>query len=118
MIHQVKELKMTKVCETCQDQYGLWRHHCPCCGTANKDREKACAAPTKSAARPGRATIRERVEAKGGCIFCHAPKAKETCPHCNERVHRNCLHIHAPTCAAFQIERQRAEARLQEGATT
>lgn len=91
-------MKMTKFCEVCGDQYGLWRHQCPACGTHNKDREAACAAPVTT-------KRRERERTKGGCIFCQAPKAKEKCPHCDEPIHRNCLHFHEEACKVFQVER-------------
>lgn len=114
-MNQPRELKMTKICEMCGDQYGLWRYQCPACGTHNKDREKACAAPVTQTARGGsriRATIREHVRAKTGCIFCQAPGAKHKCAHCDEPIHRNCRGMHEPACKQFQVERQAAEAKL------
>ena len=111
---QPRELKMTKVCEMCGDQYGLWRYQCPSCGTHNADREKAVAAPVQ----PPRATLREHVRAKNACIFCFGRKAKDKCPHCDEPIHRTCRGLHEPRCAAFQVERKAAEARLTQGGTS
>lgn len=109
-----RPLKMTKMCERCTHQYGLWRPRCEACGLANKDREAACAAPVTQQRRGG-ATIaaRVRARAKMGCIFCHAPGAKHTCTHCDEPIHRNCRGMHEPACESFQVERRRAEATLK-----
>ena len=88
-----RELKVTIICATCQHQYGEWRPRCPTCGTST----------------PARAVNTPRVRAKSRspheCIFCRLRGArKETCPHCNEPIHKSCLRLHAPSCKQFQEE--------------
>lgn len=110
-----RPLKVTKLCERCQYQYGLWRLRCEACGLPNKDRDAALAAPATQQPRGGsriRASVREHVRAKSGCIFCHAAGAKHTCKHCDEPIHRNCRGLHEPACQQFQVERRAAEAKL------
>lgn len=109
-----RPLKMTKLCERCQYQYGLWRHHCPGCGLVNKQQAEAVAAPVpQRRANPFRdAKARVKQRARTGCIFCHAPGAKHTCPHCAEPIHRNCRGQHEDACAQFQVERKAAEEKL------
>ena len=102
---------MTKLCERCQYQYGLWRAHCPGCGLHNDQRDAAIAAPATALRQAVRRT-KLRTKARTGCVFCEAPGAKHTCPHCDEPIHRNCRGQHEPACAQFQVERKRAEANL------
>lgn len=111
------ELKMTKLCERCTYQYGLWRSHCPGCGLHNKQRDEAIAAPVVPPSKRTRRAIAERVRAKAktGCVFCETPGAKHICPHCDEPIHRNCRGQHEDACKQFQIERRAAEQQLDGG---
>ena len=88
-------LKVTKFCEVCQYQYGLFRPQCSACGAKNHTVEST---PQKRAAVKG-----ERQRKPGECIFCRRRKAKDVCPHCDEPIHHNCLGLHAKPCAEFQV---------------
>lgn len=98
-----KELKVTKLCEVCSNQYGLWRAQCPACGTKNVQQAAAIGAKPKP-------TLARKVRDRGPdeCIFCYRRKAKEKCPHCDEPIHRVCRGLHEAPCAAFQVERKKA----------
>lgn len=107
-----EELKVTKICEMCGGQYGLWRVRCPACGTANKHHEAATSAP--------RPTLSRKVQTRTSdeCIFCQTrirrKQRGKKCPHCDEPIHPNCLALHEAPCEAFQVERLAAIKRLEE----
>lgn len=123
-----KELKMTRICPHCGDQYGLWRERCPSCGTHNERRAAAVADErVPSITRPARVK-KERKAKPDPCIMCHrrvkgkrikGTKLRESpprCPHCDEPIHKECLRLHATSCAEFQVSRDEAIKKL-EGAT-
>lgn len=97
-----KEGKMTVICRACQHHYGRWRDHCPTCGTATPPEPRAVVAARR---RPRDAHARR---SKTECIFCRQRGAKETCPHCNELIHKYCQSLHENACKQFQIEREEA----------
>lgn len=98
------ELKMTMICGTCSNQYGLWRPRCPTCGTST---------PISKRVEPERLNTPRMHERRADeCIFCRRRKARETCPHCNEPIHRDCRGVHVIDCAKFQLERSAEIARV------
>ena len=97
-----KELKVTKLCEVCSNQYGLFRTQCPACGTKNVHHVSSAPPPKPTIARK----VRDRRPDE--CIFCYRRKAKAKCPHCDEPIHNVCRGLHEGPCAAFQVERLKA----------
>jgi hypothetical protein len=113
VLQQHRELKMTVVCKACENQYGAWRPRCPTCGTSTPIRVQE---EQRKAAAPPRA-VRERQRKANDCILCRRRvKNAQRCPHCDEPIHRSCLHLHGADCAKFQVERVREETRLNGGA--
>lgn len=94
-----RELKITLICKTCENQYGKWRSHCPVCRTPTPKTEEFNT--------PRVVVARKQRDSKSQCIFCRHRGAKHECPHCNEKIHRTCLGLHAPECQQFQIEREK-----------
>jgi hypothetical protein len=102
---QPEDLKVTKLCEMCQFQYGRWRQQCPGCGHKNEHQP----APVGEKPRPKPVLARKTRDRRADeCIFCYRRKARQRCPHCNESIHPVCRGLHEGPCAAFQIERNKA----------
>jgi hypothetical protein len=117
-IHRHRELTMTVICKTCDNQYGAWRPHCPVCRTATP--KKAHEEATPRVRREVTRRVKEYVvrESKTLCVFCRQRGAKQRCTHCNELIHGTCVGLHAPECIKFQQERDAAITRLSQGGTS
>lgn len=114
MISQPRELKVTRICPKCGDQYGLWRERCPACGEYNERRAAAIAAPERPARVVTKHAIKQRTSSSvPHCIFCQRRGPKETCPHCSEPIHRNCRGLHCNDCEQFQRECAAAATQLE-----
>lgn len=108
---------MTVICKDCAFQYGRWRPQCPTCGTNNPNVDVYTTGVGGPSGTPVRAA-RERAprapkRARLACIVCRKGGARKLrCPHCDERIHKACLVMHADDCAAFQLEREAACRRI------
>lgn len=120
-----RPMTMTIVCSHCSNQFGLWRPQCPTCGWAvPSDVHRKAMDPVGTEARERRARSAETREVKRVvrtrtdlCIFCRRPardRKRHTtfCPHCQERIHDQCLRLHHEACADFQIGREDALKKL------
>lgn len=97
-----RPLTMTVVCKSCGHQYGAWRPRCDACGTATPITIREEQAKFKNPPR-----VRTPKPVKNPCCACRQKGANDTCPTCNEPIHRTCKGLHAADCAAFQAERER-----------
>ena len=114
-IHPYRELKMTVTCKACEHQYGAWRERCPACGTLTPPPPKAERERTARERNAETRAVKQRVRSLTECIFCQLRGAKETCPHCDEKIHRTCLRLHVGDCERFQETlRAAAEPNPQE----
>lgn len=108
-----REPTMTIACKDCSFEYGRWRPRCPACGTLAPDNAmKPFNPPAQLAPRREREPKQPRAD---GCVLCQRrvkPKQEARCPHCNERVHKNCLPLHQVPCQTFQQGRQDELKRL------
>lgn len=125
-------MKMTRVCQSCSNEYGTFRPRCPACGSPAPTckhgmTEGLCAVCTGKVraieqkgmkgelrSRPPKS---EKERAKDGCILCFkrvkpAHRKSTVCPHCDEPVHVACLAYHRTPCMQFQLEREDALRKL------
>lgn len=103
------ELRMTLICPCCSNQYGKWRPQCPACGTPRPEQKterveaKDRRLDDMRRIKQRRADAREKKKLAKECIVCRRGGAKLKCPHCEEKIHKGCLSLHADDCAAFQV---------------
>lgn len=101
----MRELTMTVICASCENQYGAWRPRCPACGTDTPIKVQQL---VQKINRPRLVTSkpqRERTVHPTSCDLCHRRGAKETCDLCGNLVHHNCMGVHKDRCTKFQVER-------------
>lgn len=89
------------ICQSCGNQYGDQRDHCPTCGAKKPAPKPARVAKVKRVMKNPAVKKKDR-ESKSRCAFClrsaTRPKRCTTCTRCGANIHKRCRALHEALC--------------------
>lgn len=107
-------------CRDCGEQFGLFRHRCPSCGTTAPRCKHGmfgncalCLGTVREVPQKEFRGRRPKERKPHACILCDRrvkrldEKRGTRCKSCNEEIHVRCLKFHENDCRAFVTERDR-----------